>query len=237
MKKIDKDKIIKNVKSKNYTNNTTNLSTNIRGNNLNEFLLKRFENEKEKEYKESLIQMNMQQKEKLEKEKQNVEELRSNFIELVPRVMDKIKIIDNDDTHFSSENIKYNRDYENKTITDFNTGHNSNVINIINSTNSNNRPKTALNNENEDNNRINIQENIDSIDKEYFRKSREGRFLNKFGCSKNHFKKSNNISRNNNKNTTNKSMGKISNNNKQGELFFNQHQNYFVKNKYKQFFI
>lgn len=176
---MDKSSIIRSIKGRNENKDNSNYKTtqNIRKGDLNNFLRERYENQKQNIIKENIVKEAEEQKIFLDNEIKNVEKLRNAFTELLPKVMDSIKIIDNKekrDKNLHSKNYRFQESEINKNsnvnINTFTTNSNlkNNPVTISSnnkitpvSPNSSNRT-LATNNSNyykspayDDNNRVN----------------------------------------------------------------------------------
>lgn len=115
----------------------------IQKGDLNSFLRERFENQKHRIEKENLIKQAEEQKILLENQIKSVEKLRNAFTDLLPKVMESIKIVDSKNTsekNLSTKNYRFQESEINK---------NSNLnINTFSNSNLKSNPVTASSNNN-----------------------------------------------------------------------------------------
>jgi len=162
VKKIvcDKTNIIKNIKAAekqskenfNIRNSTKDFSSKCnKKRDLNCFLRERYENDRQRLEKDLIIKRAEEQKDILENEIKSVEKLRNAFTDLLPKVVESIKINDNKETsdknlitrnYLNTNNIKDTKFQETEIIKNTNI----NLINYTTNSNNRNNPVTTTNN-------------------------------------------------------------------------------------------
>lgn len=146
----------------------SNTQNNRKG-DLNSFLRERYENQKQKVEKEMLIKQAEDQKQILENEIKSVEKLRNAFTELLPKVMESIKVIDKKDT--SEKNLNTNIIKDTKfQESEINKNTNLNLNTFTTNSNLRNNPITTNNNKNIASSRNNSNRNLTNTNKNYYKK-------------------------------------------------------------------
>lgn len=155
---LNKSNIIKNIKNSKEIN-PIETKIQIQKRYINDFLKEKFKNTKEKEIQENLFKYNEIQKGVLEQEIKNVEKLRESFTNLLPKVLDSIKVIENKNNS-QKEEVKEKNILKAELINEEESNKNVRSLNQIQNLSTNNYIKTDCNNN--QNRRMSLHSSINS---------------------------------------------------------------------------